>query len=86
MANLVLTEAPGGLGDCYQCPHCGLMSLTKRLDDQGIPTEQDADPPRTCRRCGSPMDLDASQKFQDEQASAAPPVKAGVVRARTVKV
>lgn len=87
MAQLIVTDAPGGLGDAYQCPHCGRMSLTKRLDDQGIPTDQDAEPPRACVRCGSPMDLDGPkvQEFQDKMAAEAAKQAPASTR-RTVKV
>lgn len=58
MATLLITEAPGGIGDAFQCPTCGRLSLVKRVDDQGMPTEEDAEPPRTCPRCKSPMDTE----------------------------
>ena len=87
MAQLIITDAPGDVGEAYVCPFCGRMVLTKRLDDQGIPTQQDAEPPRNCVRCGSPMDTDgdAAQKFQDAKAAEGMKLAPRGAR-RTVKV
>ena len=63
MAQVLVKDAPGG-HEAYQCPYCGHLYLTKVVDEAGQITNQDADAPRNCRRCGSPMDIDAAQKFR----------------------
>ncbi len=69
MAQFYATEAPGGLGDAYQCPYCSMMYLVARKDENGqtVPT------PRVCSRCGSPMDVEKAQEFQDAQTLTAAP-------------
>ena len=82
MASVVMKEAPGIEGekaDCYQCPYFGQMYLAHRVDEQGEITDEKVDPPATCRRCGSPLDLDKAQKFQDDEAG-----KADIAAPRTV--
>ena len=91
MAEVIMTEAPGGLGDAYQCPYCGHTYLAHVVDEGGQLTAQTADPPRLCRRCGSPMDVtakdggSAAQRFQDEQAAQVKEAQS-LGRRRTVKV
>lgn len=86
MANVIMTEAPGGQ-DAYQCPYCGHTYLAHVVDESGTVTAQTADAPRNCRRCASPMDVDAAQKYQDEMAEkAAAPVERTLARRRLVKV
>ena len=70
MPQVLMAEAPGGL-DAYQCPYCSHTYLALVVDESGQITQQMADPPRACRRCGSPMDLDKAQEFQDAAAVAA---------------
>ena len=84
MAEILITEAPGGLGDCFQCPYCSHMYLASVVDESGVLTGASADPPRECRRCGSPMDIGKAQKFQDDRAEAAAPAAHVAQRTRIV--
>lgn len=69
---LAVREAPGGLGDWYQCPYCSLMLPMYVLNEQGELTDQRTEAPRSCRRCGSPMELgEKAQKFQDQKGTEA---------------
>ena len=65
MPELYIVEGPGGIGDVWQCPNCSRMY--PMIDDKGERIE----PPRICRRCGSPMDATAGLKFIDQQAAEA---------------
>lgn len=85
MAELIITDAPGGI-DAYQCPVCGKMTPVKRVNDQGELTEEDAEAPRQCVRCKSPMDIVAAKKFEDEQAEKAAATDETKPGRRTVKV
>ena len=85
MAEILVTEAPGGMGECFQCPYCSHMYLASVVDESGVLTGSPADPPRECRRCGSPMDIGKAQKYQDERAlEAAAPAARVAQRTRIV--
>lgn len=75
---LALKEAPGGAGDCWQCPNCSRMY--PQMNEGG----ERVQPPRQCTRCGSPMDIEASAKFGETQAEIAASATAPQAR-RTVK-
>ena len=82
MPELLIKEAPGGVGDTYQCPTCSMMYLTVAIEN-GELTKIKVDPPRDCRRCGSPMDITRALAFQNQMAEqAVVPVR----QQRTVKV
>ena len=68
MAEIQITDVPGEMGEAFQCPYCSQMYLAYAVDESGAPTGDTADPPRECRRCGSPMDVGKAQKFQDDRA------------------
>ena len=76
MAEVLTKEGPAGV-PTYQCPYCSRLYLQQVVNETGEVTDQKADPPRACRRCGSPMDvavkdgLSLAQKFQDEMAEKA---------------
>lgn len=87
MAQIVMTEAPGGFGDAYQCPFCGRMTLAKETGEDGMPTSVDVDAPSKCKRCGSPMDIDAAHKYEEDMAAAAAKTpERAAARRRVVKV
>ena len=71
MAQVLLTEAPGGLGEVYQCPNCSRTYLAYEVTEAGELTNQPKEPPRTCIRCGSPMDVEKALAFSDEMAEKA---------------
>ena len=77
MADVYVVDCPGGERQAWQCPYCSRMYPT--ADEEGRPQEC----PAACRRCGSPMDVDKAQAFQDKKAAetAGPPR-----RRETVKV
>lgn len=93
---VIVAEAPGGVPDVYVCPYCSRTYLTCEVEngelkldiiDQGGQKviKYTVEPPKNCRRCNSPMDIELSRKFADEMAEkAATPLKAG--GRRTVKV
>lgn len=63
MAEVYVVEVPGGERQAWQCPYCSRMYPMQ--DDEARTLEC----PSACRRCGSPMDVDKSQAFQDAQAA-----------------
>ena len=89
MATVIVTEAPGGLGDVYRCPTCsmGYPSFDDRrggYDDKGNVVHP-VRAPDTCERCGSPMDIEKGVLFQDAMAEKAAEAK-GMAAHRTIKV
>ena len=77
MPNVLMTEAPGGLGEAFQCTYCGATYLAHEVVE-GEVTDKPANPPRLCRRCNAPMDYEAALKFADVKAAeaAAAPTRA----------
>ena len=63
MAEVYTVDVPGGEREAWQCPYCSRMYPT--LDEEGRKLEC----PNTCRRCGSPMDIEKSKSYQGEKAS-----------------
>jgi len=89
MAQVIVTDAPGGLGDVYRCPTCS-MGYPSFDDQQGGYDERGniihpVRPPDTCKRCGSPMDVEKGKLFQDQMAERAE-AQASVGSHRTIKV
>ena len=76
MAEVYITEIPGGERQAWQCPYCSRMYVTR--DEEG----RELECPANCRRCGSPMDVGKAQAFQDMKAaeSASKPIKRDTVR------
>lgn len=62
MAEVYLVEMPGGAGESYQCPYCS--QAFPRKDTEG----REVTCPATCRRCGSPMDIDKSLEYAHRKA------------------
>lgn len=62
MAEVYMADAPGGDMQVYECPYCSRSHPT--IDEEGRPQEC----PNVCRRCGSPMDVEASRSFADTKA------------------
>ena len=74
-------DAPGGTGELYQCPTCSRSYLMQDPENGAqLP------PPQICKRCGSPMDIEAAKKYGDQLAEQAlVQIGPGGAR-RTVKV
>lgn len=71
MAQVLVKEAPGGLGEAYQCGYCGMTYLAHAVVDGEVDPNVTADPPKECRRCHAPMDYEAVVKvggFADQEA------------------
>ena len=60
MAEVYITDAPGGDYQVYQCPNCSRYHPAVEIDDQGMPRIELNDrseiirtvgPPANCRRC-----------------------------------
>lgn len=94
---ILINQAPGGIPDIYECPYCSKSYVAVETDTNGDlklefeerggekVLKRTMEPPATCRRCGSPMDVTKAQAFQDKMAVDA----SGPVAARerpTVKV
>jgi hypothetical protein len=86
--DLELMEAPGGAGPFALCPNCSRMYKAHLMEpdptDRLNPGKERAvvnydEVPTTCRRCGSPMDIEAQVSFSEKQAvqAAAGPGRAG---------
>lgn len=76
---VAITDLPGGRGQAYQCPNC---SHSYPMEDENKAPQE---PPRVCKRCGSPMDVTQGAAYSDKMAEAADQGGPGVGR-RTVKV
>lgn len=70
MAQVLVKEAPGGLGEVFQCTYCGMTYLAHAVVDGEIDPNTPANPPKDCRRCKAPMDYEEALKFADAQAAA----------------
>jgi len=62
MGEVHTSEIPGGMGDAYECPYCSRGYPRRDLEDHEVHC------PPTCRRCGSPMDIEASLAFAERKA------------------
>lgn len=74
MPQVLINEAPGGLGEVYQCGYCGMTYLSHAVSPDGeIDLTTPVDPPKECRRCKAPMDYDEVVKpggYSDQRAEA----------------
>ena len=73
MAEVAVVEAPGGIGDVYQCPNCSLsyLSWDKEEGPRHSPEGQLLNrikPPKNCKRCGSPMDVNEALNFKGDKS------------------
>lgn len=80
MAEVEIVDAPGGVGEQYQCPNCSRTYSMIDLEDK-----RPIGPPKACRRCGSPMDIGQGAAYGNTMADEAAGPKAPTAR-RTVKV
>lgn len=77
--NVEVIEAPGGAGPYALCPNCSKMHIAHEMGiDHSDPTNPKevvvpnmADIPGTCKRCGSPMDIDDQVDYSQKMAEAA---------------
>ena len=70
MGEVTVVEAPGAVGDVYQCPNCSrsypswdVEAGPPAIDKETGRQVSHINPPVTCKRCGSPMDINRALHF-----------------------
>jgi len=80
MATVYVGEAPGGTMEIWECPYC-----SKSYPMVNVENGETLECPDTCRRCGSPMDVEKSIVFANAMAEKAAKAT-GQFKRPTVKV
>lgn len=62
MAQVYVTEIPGGDAQAWQCPNCSRAYPMR--DEQARETQC----PAKCSRCGGPMDIEKALEFANAEA------------------
>ena len=66
---VLIADAPGGVGEVYQCPSSSRMHPAFRTTSDGEPIiDSTAPAPAECLRCGGPMDVEKALPWQNKMA------------------
>ncbi len=70
MAEILVADAPGAVGDVYQCPNCSrsypswdVEAGPPAFDKETGRQVSHVNPPQSCKRCGCPMDVNKALHF-----------------------